>query len=247
LRGEARYALMDAGVPAGDSLAVLVEHDIRNALESRPNAARAWLTLAQLTRTKGRFAEAADAAKRGFEADAFFEVPAIVATGFTSALLAGEFEDAQRWCHTGLAHYAGDPRFTECQLTILGWTARSSEDLANAWRLIQDIERRDTLHILAATWGYRRLMVAAILARSGVADSARHILDVVRAAGPSKRSTLVPEAYVQLLLGDRDGALASLSEYLQATPLARAQTAQNPWFQALHIDPRFIALTQTNP
>jgi TolB-like protein len=247
LRGEARFALMNAGVPARDSLAVLIARDLRAALETRPNAARAWSTLAQVARARGQFAEAADAAKHGFEADAFFEVSGIVATGFMAALHAGEFADAQHWCRIGLAHYSGDPRFAECQLTILGWTAGSPEDAAKAWRLIEDIERRDTLRILVPTWGYRRLMVAAILARGGVADSARHILAVVRAIASSKRSTLSTEAYVQLLLGDRDGALASLSAYLRATPFARAQIANNPWFQALHSDPRFIALAQGTP
>ena len=247
LRGGARFALMNAGAPAGDSLATLIERDLRAALEIRPNAARAWLTLAQLARARGRFAEAADAAKRGFEADAFFEVPDLVATGFMAALHAGEFADAQNWCRVGLAHYPGDPRFTECHLTILGWTAGSRQDAARAWQLVEDIERRDTLHILAPTTGYRRLMVAAILARTGLADSARHILDVVRTTGPSKRSTLSTEAYVQLLLGDRDGALASLSAYLRATPAARAQLAHNPWFQTLHTDSRFIALAQGKP
>jgi TolB-like protein len=247
LRGEARFALMNAGVPARDSLAVLIERDLRAALETRPNAVRAWSTLAQVARARGQFAEAADAAKHGFEADAFLEVSGIVATGFMAALHAGEFADAQHWCRIGLVHYPGDPRFTECQLTILGWTAGSPEDAAKAWRLLEDIERRDTLRILAPTWGYRRLMVAAILARGGVADSARSILAVVRATASPKRSTLSTEAYVQLLLGDRDEALASLSAYLRATPLARPQVANNPWFLALHGDPRFIALAQATP
>lgn len=247
LRGDARFALMNTGVPASDSLAELIERDLRAALETRPNSARAWSTLAQVARARGQFAEAADAANHGFEADAFFEVSAIVQTGFMAALHAGEFADAQHWCHIGLAHYPGDPRFTECELTILGWTARLPEDAAKAWQLVEDIERRDTLRILAPTWGYRRLMVAAILARAGVGDSARHILDVVRATTSPKRSTLSIEAYLQLLLGDREGALASLSTYLRATPFARAQIANDPWFQALHGDPRFVALAQATP
>ncbi len=247
LRGDARFALMNADASAADSLAPLIDHDLRAALDLRPDAAPAWSTLAQLARARGQFAEAAAAAKRAFEADAFFEIRRIVAIGFMAALHAGEFEDARQWCRTGLAHYAGDPRFTECELTLLGWTAASRGQATDAWRVLDDIERRDTLHMLAPTWGYRRLMVAAVLARAGMTDSARHILDAVRAAAPAdprKRSTLSTEAYVQLLLGDRDAAIANLTEYLRATPMARAQVARNPWFQTLRGDPRFVALVQ---
>jgi tetratricopeptide (TPR) repeat protein len=238
---------MNADPSAADSLAPLIERDLRAALELRPDAAPAWSTLAQLARARGQFAEAAAAAKRAFEADAFFEIRRIVAIGFMAALHAGEIDDARQWCRMGLTHYAGDPRFTECELTLLGWTAASRSDVANAWRVLDDVERRDTLHLLAPTWGYRRLMVAAILARAGMTDSARHVFDAVRAAAPTdpqKRSTLSTEAYVQLLLGDRAAAIASLTEYLRATPMARAQIAQDPWFQALRGDPRFVALVQ---
>jgi TolB-like protein/tRNA A-37 threonylcarbamoyl transferase component Bud32 len=250
LRGEANFAFMNAGASANDSLAASIERDLRAALLVRPNSALAWSTLAQLARARGQFADAAAAAKRGFEADAFFEVRRVVSIGFMASLHAGEFEDARRWCRIGLVHYSGDPRFTECQLTILGWTAASRDEAASAWRLVDDIERRDTLHILATTWGYRRLMVAAILARSGATDSARRVLDRVRATtptDPSKRNTLSTEAYVQVLLGERDAALANLAAYLRVTPLARAQTARNPWFRGLHNDPRFIALVQQTP
>jgi serine/threonine-protein kinase len=246
LRADALVELMRAGVPARDSLAALTEHDLRAALESRPNMARAWSTLAELARARGQFAEAADAAKHGFGADAFFEVSAIVQTGFSASLNASEFGDAEHWCRVGLARYPGDPRFTECQLTLLGWTAGTRDDATKAWRLIEDIERRDTLHILAQTWGYRRLMAAAILARAGLADSARHLLTAVRAASP-RRTTPSSEAYVQLLVGDRDGALASLSAAVAATPVLRPQIANTAMFQTLHNDPRFIALTQGTP
>jgi len=245
LRGDARFELMKAIPAASDSLAPLIERDLHDALATRPDAANAWSTLAQLARQRGQFAAAAAAAKRAFEADAFFEVSRIVAIGFMASLHAGATDDAQRWCRTGLAYYPGDPRFTECELTLMGWSASGDSDAARAWQVLGGIERADSVHMLDQTWGYRRLMIAAILARAGARDSARHLLDAVRAAAPkdpAQRSTWSIEAYVQLLLGDRDGALASLAEYLRMTPLARPQIAQHPWFVPLRNDPRFIAL-----
>jgi tetratricopeptide (TPR) repeat protein len=247
VRGEARYRLLEAGASGSDSLATLAERDLRAAVEIRPDDAMAWSALAQLWVLQGRFAASATAAERAFDADAFFETRRTVSVALTASLLAEQYDDARKWCSFGLAHYAGDPRFAECELTILGWTGRSRNDVAAAWRLVGEIARRDTLHLLAATWAYERLLVAAVIARSGMADSARHVLDFVQAQArtdPTKRTAPLGEAYVRLLLGDRDGALARLGDYLRATPNARAQVATHPWFRPLRGDPRFDALVR---
>jgi TolB-like protein len=247
LRGEARYRLLAAGAPGVDSLGRLAERDLRAAVELRPDAAIAWSTLAQLSMLEGKFADAAAAAQRAFDADAYFEVRRTVAVALTASLFAEHFDDARRWCRFGLTHYGGDPRFAQCELTILGWTGRSRDDVAAAWRLLGQIEQRDTLRLLSTTWAYQRLMVAAVMARSGMGDSARNLLGHLRAqerSDPTKRSAPLGEAYVRLLLNDRDSAFVRLGEYLRNTPVARAQVATHPWFRPLRGDPRFEALVQ---
>mgnify|MGYP001568881393 CR=1 FL=1 len=162
-------------------------------------------------------------------------------------LNAEQFDDARQWCRLGLSHYAGDPRFTECELTLLGWTGSSPEDVSTAWRHVSRIELGDSLNRLAPTWGYRRLMAAAVIARQGMSDSARQVLRTVQTrmpAGSSVNDTALPEAYVRLLLNDREGALSLLARSLKSTPQARAQLAQLPWFGALHGDPRFDQLVR---
>ena len=216
-------------------------------MEIRPDAANAWSVLAQLLYAQGKFDEAAASAERAFDADAFFEVRRTVAIAMTSSLYAQRFDDARRWCRFGLEHYGAspDPRFKECELTILGWTGRSRSDVGTAWRLLNEIERRDTLGALAPTWTGRRLMVSAVLARSGMRDSGRAVLTSVQATvrrDATKRSAPVFEAYVRLLLNERDSALVHLTDYLRSTPQARAQIGQHPWFRPLKGDPRFEAL-----
>jgi tetratricopeptide (TPR) repeat protein len=247
LRGEARLRLLEASVPGSDSLANLAERDLRSAVEIRPDAASAWATLAQLLMLQGNFGDAAAAAQRAFDADAFFEVRRTVSVALTASLFAEHFDDARRWCRFGVAHYADDPRFAQCELTILGWTGRSRDDVASAWRLLSQIEQRDTLRLLSTTWAYQRLMVAAVMARSGMRDSARNLLAYLRAqerSDPTKRSAPLGEAYVRLLLNDRDSALVRLGEYLRNAPIARAQVAMHPWFRPLVADPRFEALVR---
>ena len=88
--------------------------------------------------------------------------------------------------------------------------------------MIDGIERSSVAEPLRQTWGYRRLFVAAVLARAGMADSARHVLDRVRATPVEVRgSTALPEAYVYLLLGQRDSAVARLDALMRAAPQRR--------------------------
>ena len=56
------------------------------------------------------------------------------------------------------------------------------------------------------------------------------------------------EAYVHLLVGDRDEALKSLKAYLAANPDRRPGMADDPgwWFRELQDDPAFQQLVRGN-
>jgi eukaryotic-like serine/threonine-protein kinase len=247
LRGEARYALLVTGTPVDDTLAAAAERDVRAALDLRPDVAGAWNTLGNLALREGRFAEAAAAMQRAYESDAFFESRRVVSLAFFASLHSEQFEDARRWCALGLSRYAGDPRFTECELTLQGWTGRTRKDVSAAWRLLGEIEQRDTVRMLTPTQGYRRLMVAAVLARAQMLDSARSLLrqmDAERATDSTRRTPPLVEGYVRLLVGDRAGAITRLGDHLRTAPETRHQLARHPWFRSLHGDPRFEALVQ---
>ncbi|HXH63718.1 MAG TPA: hypothetical protein VNG95_06000, partial [Gemmatimonadales bacterium] len=55
------------------------------------------------------------------------------------------------------------------------------------------------------------------------------------------------EAYVHLLLGERDESLRLLRTYLDANPQERRSTAQHPWWRKVRSDPRFAALVRAGP
>jgi hypothetical protein len=150
----------------------------------------------------------------------------------------------------GLDHYAGDPRFVECELRLLGTTSRSRNDITTAWRIIDRIERDDANGMMRATWSYRRYLVAAILARTGQADSAHAVIQRVRAgerSDPRRVPAPMAEAYARVSLGENDRAFAVLGEYLRRAPEARLQIMHIPWYQSLHSDPRWAALTRPSP
>jgi hypothetical protein len=169
----------------------------------------------------------------------------VISTAFVASIRSERFDEARKWCRLGLERSPGDPRFTECELTLLGSAGNTNRDASAAWRLVGRIEREDTLGLLQPTWGYRRLMVAAILARSGNGDSARRVLANVQSTPEERRGlTWMFEAYVLLLLNERDAAIARLSEPLRAAPEYRTQVATLPYFRALHGDPRFQAIVR---
>lgn len=246
LRGQARLLLL--GGRADDSLAAAAEKDLRTAVDLRPLAANGWASLAQLLYSEGRFDDAAVAARRAMEADEFFETRRTLAVAFSASLYAEQFAEARRWCALGQAHYRDDPRFAECELTLLGWTGRGLRDVEQSWRLLNDVEHRDSTGVLRPSWAQRRLLVGAILARSGMRDSARALLRVVeRQEGEeaARRTALPAEAYLLVLLDERADAIGRLDQFLRKVPGMRKQLARHPWFRPLTDHPRFIALVGT--
>jgi hypothetical protein len=93
------------------------------------------------------------------------------------------------------------------------------------------------------------MMMAAVLARAGLPDSARHVIQRARATIQSARDTgsVDPyfeyyEANARLALGDRDTAILRLGEYLEASPTAKANIAGDWLWRPLSDDPRFQAI-----
>jgi eukaryotic-like serine/threonine-protein kinase len=247
LLGQAELALAGATPARRDSLLASAERNLNSALVLRPDNAPTWSALAELLVQRGDYAAGADAARRAFEADAYFEVRRVLGIAFSASLSAEQYEDARKWCRMGLSIYPGDPRFTECSLRILGSSARSREAAAEAWTEVGRIEAADSLRRLDATWGYRRLMVAAILARSRLQDSARAVLAAVRRDQPSEAqlASRPAEAFVHLQLGDKDAAVQILTDYLRSVPAGQAAPIlMHPWFVTLRTDPRLASLAR---
>ncbi len=245
LRGQAQLSLSGLDPAGHDSLIAGAEKSLRAALDLRPDFAVAWTALAELLVQRGQFADGAVAAQRAFDADAFFESRRVLAVAFSASLSAEQFDDATRWCRLALAYYPGDVRFTECRIRVLGSSATSRAAVSQAWEEVKQIEQRDTLHLLDATWGYRRLLVAAILARSGQPDSARAVVRSVREQQPegARAPSAAAEAYVLLLLGDREAAIRGLIDQARELPTATlAALIRHPWFTSLRGEPRLDSL-----
>jgi predicted Zn-dependent protease len=94
---------------------------------------------------------------------------------------------------------------------------------------------------------HRRLLVSAVLARSGLRDSAHKVLASTRALAPSATAwnvLAVYEAYTLALLGERQAAIRALGRLVERNPENRGWLVRHPWFRSLRDDPAFQRIVQ---
>jgi len=236
-----------------DTLIALAEADLRRAVEISPYEARAWLHLSDILHELGRHGEAAEAVARAMRRDAYLtEDAAVVARQFYDLLEAHDLHAATAVCEDGRRRFVGDPNFANCRITLLGESGATPPDIAAAWRELRSVEADREASDLGL-WGHRRAMVAMVLARNGIGDSALAVIGRARDSLPFLVSDTaylrlltdrldVNAAYVHLLLGQPLDALRLLEGALESSPGDRPYVAQMSWFDPLHDNPRFQRL-----
>jgi serine/threonine-protein kinase len=245
LRGTLRMHLAWLRDPGAGARSASAERDLRRAVALAPDRARAWYYLSSVLLERGLMAEAAVAASRAYREDAFVEEgPAVLQTLLFTALEQGWSDSASHWCEEGKRRFPGDVRLAECRLTALGWYGQSGADAVAAWRELAAIEAADWTGVLRQSATYRRVMVAAVLARAGLVDSAQAVMARVRRREWSAETSLLDyyEAFIRTVAGDHDGALRLLERQLSRAPGTVDQIATSRWFAPLRADPRFQGL-----
>ncbi len=245
LRGTVRTSLVNElqASPDEPDRMQRAEADLRAALDRDSTLATAWATLGDLLWTKGSAAEAAIASRRAIEEDAYLAEPPIIYKHLVySDMMSGNFAQAAEWCRRGRLISPASWRFVECELTLMRHDTARRPDPDSAWSLVRRLEQlhppeRARSEGRAYHTIYRRIVAATISARAGRTDVARAEIARARQA-TSGDSTLsldlgYDEAYLRLVLGERERARALLEEYLQARPLARDYLARDPLFREL--------------
>ena len=244
LRGVVQFELAEAAPEGDPTLRTAAEEDLLAAIRKDPRRAQALAYLGRGRRLAGDFPAALDYARRALEADAFLEdANEVVFLLYETNLELKRWGDADRWCREGRRRFPGDLNFLFCRLQFekIGPDAGTP---ALAWRLLDSIRATSSpedWEYSYRTWaGYQ---VAGVLARNGLADSARVVLDEYR-PGPEDRPWFAyDEAHVELQLGNVGEALELLDIYLQARPDRRGYLASDWLFEQLWDDPGFQALT----
>lgn len=239
LRGVLRYRAsrvpaFEAAWASPDS----AETDLRGAVASDPEHARAWAELSLLLERSGRRPEAVMAARRSKEADPFLGNDEMYL--FSSAFLElnlQNFDAAERLSRRGRRLFPQVTAFDVLHLQLLTGPRGPEPDPDTAWALLTEVEDR-----FGGRWPPGRLLVAGALVRAGLADSGAAMLGRAKEAAPTHPWTLYVGANVHLQLGQPDSAIALLRRYLVDHPDERDAVAEDWWFDALDDDPAFREL-----
>jgi tetratricopeptide (TPR) repeat protein len=246
LRGTARFQYYSANIDIGAGWRRLLEgarEDLEKSVGIQSNAS-AWLTLSVLYYHFDDVPSALLAAQRAYEADSYLErAEEVINRIFFGYLDRGDFGVAQRWCLLGASRFPRDPQFLTCQL-FLQVTPNITLDVPQAWRLVA---RLDSLQTDSSAGAMAGVLTGGVLARAGLADSARNVWSRTRAKFPSVANAgqiLALEAYARTLTGDAD-------DMNEAIDLLKRAVAANPdhdfantagqywWWNKLRAHPRW--------
>jgi len=129
---------------------------------------------------------------------------------------------------------------------FMATTKAADPDVDRAWRLASEAVRLSPEANRPFTQLYEQIFVAGVLARAGLVDSSRHVLE--RSKGNAdvdpKKELLGYQAVMRIMLGDKEEALRLLDEYLIANPKHREgfRKSVHWWWRPIQDDPRFKAI-----
>ncbi len=250
LRGTLRYYHWLLGVTPDprerDRLLQTAKQDLEHAVELDPSLASAHSTLSHLYYQTKDLAGAALAARRAYEEDAYLAVANdVLARRFFASYDLAQFTQAREACAEGRRRFPGDFRFADCHIWLMT-AAEGAPEIAAAWRWLAAVDSLTPEERRAAQHHRAEMAVAAVLARAGLADSARRV--AIRARGGHDVDPLgelvVIEAFVRTILGERDEAIQLLKRYVAGNPGHAFQRGGDVhwWWRDLRDRPEFRTL-----
>jgi eukaryotic-like serine/threonine-protein kinase len=229
-----------------DDLIASSEKDLRLAIAVNPTQAGALNVLSAIQYLKHDPVESHALAQRAYEADAYLtSAPDILWRLYATSYDLEQFVNAKNWCDEAAKRFPKSVVATRCQLWIM--TAKGIRpDPTEAWRRVADYERAEPPQQREYFRREGQIVVADVLGRAGLPDSARNVLVHARADRTiDPRGELMGyEAFVRTQLGDKKEAVDLLQRYLTDHPEHRGGFAKVNawWWRDLQSDPRFKSL-----
>jgi len=247
-RGDFRYwEWLNDREPDPEKAEVLLldaKADLEAAVDRDPTLASAYSMLSHLYyNTDDGLTSVILAARTAYQEDAYLEAAdRVLWRLFTGHYDLEQFQQAQRWCSVGSERFPGSFRFAECQLLVMT-TGIQTPDVDEAWRLQQQLTGLVPEPVRAFQSSRAQMWVGGILAKAGMADSARAVLLDARVGAdvdPDYEMAWL-EAYMRVLLGDYDEAIERLKLNLSANPEAGEVPTGEPywWWRDLESHPEF--------
>ncbi|MCH7946039.1 MAG: hypothetical protein IIC73_08525 [Armatimonadetes bacterium] len=247
-----RYLLQVIHDPAEQAeLLAMAQQDLEAAVGEDPTLASAYETLSRLYYRPGAgtISDAANAARRAYESDAYLSQ----ARSILNRLFLVHYDleaprQAKRWCDEGRRRFPEYIRFVDCQLWVMTMNGIAA-DVDEAWRLAGEMERLSPESQRALNRRKAVLVVGGVLARAGLADSARSVMLSARTDDRQidpELQLVSDEVTMRVLVGDHEEAIDLLTRWMAAHPDQDHGVAPGgdvPWRLRLLVDnPRFRLL-----
>lgn len=196
------------------------ERDFRQALAGDPFLTRAQAELSVILIRAGDYAGARTRAREAYEQNAFMEnMEEILNTWALASFELSDESEAVRRCREGLDRFPKvRPMFVSCELTVLAFGTEVAADPTRAWELGTMVHPglMDSHPDSAGLGRSTGMLIASVLARAYLADSARAVMTRAR-QGQGTEQALLNEAGALSRLGENGAALEVLREYLART------------------------------
>jgi TolB-like protein len=244
LRGTLRYEgwkITGFSGPSDSTMGLeLAERDLR-AAASVPgrHQGRALSTLSAVLQFAGKLDESHLQAQRAYEADAYLrDASVILFRLFHTSLELKRYPEAAQWCERGRAAFPGDWLFLFCQLRLLAWSPPVTPDVAKAWSLLGQLDSMTRGETLAWLKPQMTLMVAAVLARRGLSDSAERVIARAKASTGDDPELRYYEALARVRNKQDTIAARLLAELLRQGPAFLPVLRSHTEFQSLWNEPQ---------
>jgi TolB-like protein len=255
IRGNLQYwkylLRLEQNPTAAAALRASARSDLEQATRLKPTQAGAWASLSHLygNDPSGSLTDVMLAARRAYESDAFLaNAPKIIDRLFFASFDLDQPVDADHWCTEGTRRFPEESAFTLCHIYLMTMRGQTP-DPDRAWALA----RSERLTKGGQTGGQpdfqkaeARMLVACVLARAGLKDSAKAVAhtSVANADIDPSRYLYLQQAAAFVLADDKPAAIDALKTFLAANPERRSDFFPDPgWrFRALATEPAFESI-----
>jgi serine/threonine-protein kinase len=207
------------GTDASDYLA-RAERDLR-ASASVPHRyyGRALSTLSAVLQFSGKVREANLAARRAHEADAYLaDAHAIVLRLFNTSLELKRYDEAERWCERGREAFPTEWIFRMCRLNLMAWSPPVRPDVRQGWAVMHELDSISGAKGWAWLPPQMSMVMAAVIARANLPDSAHRVIQRAKAAAPNDPQLLYYEALARIQLKQPAEAARLVEALLRRSP-----------------------------
>lgn len=223
------------------ALRQLAKEDLEQSVRLQPSLATSWSALQHLYITGESLPDAVMAGQRAYEEDAYLEAAEeILWRLYGGQYDLGNFPQASRACMEGARRFPTNDRFVTCQLELMH-TPAIRPDPERAWALVEQVDSLAADHRREYAAIQSRLYLAGALARAGLPDSARAVLERAhRAITPEidpERDLIYQEAAMLSMMGDDDRAIDLLKIHRAAVPSTSYE--HHWWWRTVRSHPRY--------